>query len=125
MSYCLSINRPPKHPGDFCDPIEFDEWIDAVNEVNGVRFVGSDSDDANEEYAEVFFAEKPGCGIDGVWETIFEYRDDGYIEFRGSSDYRPDHPVWIAAAALAKKLQAQIRGQDGESYDLDTAEPQD
>jgi len=66
--------------------------------------------------AEVFFAD------DGRWYPVFHWFE-GSIAFKASvQPGDTSHPVWTAAVELASHLDAVIRGDDGELYDLQTGQ---
>ena len=64
--------------------------------------------------ADVYFSDER------VWYPVFRwFNGAAHVNARfepGDSS----HPVWVAAVALATRLGAVIRGDDGEVYDLQT-----
>ncbi|MCA9046056.1 MAG: hypothetical protein KDA69_17135 [Planctomycetaceae bacterium] len=121
MGYALHIERVEE------PPIELAEWRSAVNSTTGVRLVGERVHrlagaegaaieiDARVGDAEVLFSE-------GDWGSVFCWRG-GSASFDGRY-HSPDAPsaVWNIATQLAKRLNAVIRGDEGEKYDLSTGE---
>jgi hypothetical protein len=124
VGYDLHIER--KGADLESDPvaIPLPEWQAAISTTAGVRpaveraatFTNPQTGDLvsigmGEGAAEVFF---PG---DSKWHPAFSWRR-GSVVF--SAPFEPgdlSHPVWAAAVALASRLGAVVRGDDGEVYD--------
>lgn len=62
------------------------------------------------------------CGADG-WVQVFSFFE-GVAKFsaRGVRLGDPTDPIWAAAVALARRLGAIIRGDDGQLVDLETGQ---
>jgi hypothetical protein len=129
MVYALHIERLPLKGGAERAPISLKKWKKALSGVEGVRLC------VNEAYniripdtgkvlsiphrggdAEVYFPDEK------KWHAVFNW-------FNGSATFKADialghlpNPVWTAAGALASRLEAVIRGDAGERYDLRTGE---
>jgi hypothetical protein len=123
MAHDLHIERPDGLL------IPLSEWRAAVEATEGVRLFTADrhtmtipdtgqvvNTRAREGDAEVFFRDS------GEWRFVFRW-------FEGAAAFKPRfeltetaHPVWRAAVALATRLGAVIRGDEGESYDFHTGE---
>ncbi|MBI2811504.1 MAG: hypothetical protein HYX67_11865 [Candidatus Melainabacteria bacterium] len=93
------------------------EVAKAVSEIVGMRWL---DDDESSDYIEVFFKEQPGHGIDGVWETVFEFNPEG-IGFPGRAVQDPNGPEWTAVRMLAERLQAYIIDEESNIYHPITA----
>ena len=95
-------------PSDFEDferrrkamAIGLEEWQAAVEATPGVRSAATGSGNAEVQIA-------------GEWVPIFRWRADG-IQFNALGEYYddPDHPGRLAAAALARHLNAIINDDD-------------
>jgi hypothetical protein len=117
MAYDLHIERPEKQP------IALSEWRLAVQATEGVRLFGANahrirnpktgeviSVGAREGDAEVFFADV------GEWRAVFLWRGESAVFAARFDTTDKSHPVWKAAVALASRLGATIRGDEGEEY---------
>jgi hypothetical protein len=122
MAYDLHIERNEK-------PITLREWRSAVEQIEGVRLFAAAahtvtnpktgeviSIGAREGDTEVFFPES------GQWHSIFGWRGDSANFAARFDPTETSHPVWRAAVALATRLGALIRGDEGEVYDFETGE---
>jgi hypothetical protein len=129
MAYTLHIERLSLNDRGEPLPIPLKEWKTALSETEGVRLR------VNEAYelaipntgkvlsiphcegdAEIYFPDNQ------KWEAVFAW-------FNGSATFKADialehlpNPIWTAAVALALRLEAVIRGDDGERYDLQSGE---
>ena len=86
-----------------------------TGETIGIKAAGGDAEVYLEDYEE--------------WVPAILWRDTS-----GAATFRIDiveraiiskdltDPVWAALSSIAKQLSAQIRGEEGEIYDLDTGE---
>jgi len=121
MAYELHIE---KHEGT----LSLDEWKEAVASSEGVRLLSQDHSITNSETgeiislprrhgdAEVFFPDQQ------VWRSAFRWAN-GRASFR--ANFSPgdlSNPIWRAAVGLASSLNAIVRGDEGEIYDLATGE---
>jgi hypothetical protein len=129
MAYELHIERLPLNDEGEPTPIPLDDWKTALSATEGVRLCPPGADTITnpktgavisilrrEGDAEVYFPDEQ------AWRSVFRWFEgaahvNARFEPGGSS-----HPVWKAAVALASHLGAAIRGDDGESYDLETGE---
>jgi len=125
MAYDLHIAR------DKDLPIALSEWRGAVESTDGARmFVAAAhtitnpktgeviSIGARDGDAEVLF---PG----GEWHSVFRWRGESAVFSARFDPAETSHPVWRAAVALAARLEAVIRGDEGEVYDFQTGEVTD
>ncbi len=129
MAYALHIERLSLEDDRKPTPIPLDDWKQALSVVEGVRlysekvyaitnpntgevisFPHCDGD------AEVYFPDEQ------KWHAVFSW-------FNGSASFKAEialemlpNPVWTAATSLASQLGAVIRGDDGESYNLQSGE---
>lgn len=129
MSYDLHIERMGSHPDSDPTPIPLAEWASAVAGTEGVRLFAAEahtitnpktgeviSIPSRRGDAEVFFPDTR------QWHAVFRWSGDSAV-FAGRLDPGDSsHPVWAAAVALAHRLDAVIRGDEGEIYDLQTGE---
>ena len=123
MAYDLHIERPHN------SPIALSEWFAAVEKVEGVRLFAAAAHTitnpktgevisirAREGDAEVFFPEKD------EWHSVFRWRGESAVFAATFDPTETSHPVWRAAVKLANHLGAELRGDGGELYDLETGE---
>ena len=127
MPYTLHIERLPLSDEGEPTLIPLEEWKNALSTTEGIRPCPPGANTITnpktgeiisiprqEGDAEVFFPQ------DGTWHPAIRWSEgSAHITARfepGDSS----HPVWTAAVSLAKKLNAIIRGDDGEIYDLET-----
>jgi hypothetical protein len=125
MAYDLHIEHSTMTPDGEPEPIPLTEWRDAVAATEGVRLFAGEVHTstiprgvirirATEGDAEVWFSR------DGRWNWAFRWQE-GSVAF--PARFEPgdaSHPVWAAAVKLASRLSAVIRGDEGETYDLQT-----
>ena len=124
MGYSLHIERKNS-------PITIAEWKKAVNEIHNARLqstsvIGLNPSTgekieipANEGDVEVLFAVngiKKLFGGKPTWEHAISFHN-GRAVFSASEDIEnKSNPIHQVATALAKKLNAIIRGDEGEEY---------
>lgn len=125
MSYDLHIEHAEMTGEEEPVPILLEEWRAAVAATEGVRLFAGKAhildiaghgirSFANEGDVEVWFSR------DRQWHYGFRW-DGGSATFSSRVDPGDmSHPVWAAAVALASRLGATIRGDEGETYDLQT-----
>ena len=118
MAYDLHIQRTEQQP------IALSEWRAAVDATEGVRLFTAAAHTitnrlgevirvgARDGDAEVFFPDA------GEWHPVFRWRGTSAVFSARFDPTEISHPVWRAAVALATRLRASIRGDDGETYDL-------
>jgi hypothetical protein len=70
---------------------------------------------AHEGDAEVLFP-------DGEWHPVFKWFEGSGSFSAGFEPGDASHPVWAAAVSLATRLGAVIRGEEGETYQLQTGQ---
>jgi len=108
-------------------PIPLDEWKAALSSTEGVRLCPPGANRiANPKTGQVISIPRRDGDADvyfsdeRVWYPVFRwFNGAAHVNARfepGDSS----HPVWVAAVALATRLGAVIRGDDGEVYDLQT-----
>lgn len=123
MAYGLHLERPGENP------IGMSEWRAAIEATEGVRLFAAATHDitnpntgevisfkAREGDAEVFFSDT------SQWHSVFRWRGESAVFAARFSPTQTSHPVWRAAVALATRLGAVVRGDEGEIYDLKTGE---
>jgi hypothetical protein len=124
MAYALHIERP-----DDQEPISLEEWKAAVNATKGIRLSqAKELTITNPKTQEVITIPVR----DGDVETYFPKEQAWLLAIRWSEGFASmnarfepgdmSHPVWAAAAALASRLKAVIRGDGGEHYELQTGQ---
>ena len=131
MSYELHIEQLGQNKHGEAFPIPLDAWKAAVSATPGVRLCApgirkmtyphgaSINFSIQNGDLEVYFPEKE------AWEPVFHWRK-GSASVNASFDPGDSSdPVWTAMVALASRLGATIRGDDGECYDLQTGEISD
>ncbi|WP_367871485.1 hypothetical protein [Luteolibacter sp. Populi] len=123
MAYDLHIERK-----EDSTPISYREWCEAVEATLGLRLSQEEATLANPVTgegiriagragdAEVFF---PG---ESIWSPVFRWGENSAAFSAKWVNNDPSHPVWAGASALATLLQADIRGDEGETYNLVTGE---
>ena len=127
MAYELHIERLPLNDEGEPTPIPLGDWKAALAATKGVRLcppgVYSITNPMTGEVismplqdgdAEIYFPDAR------AWYPAFGWFE-GAAQFKAM--FEPgdsSHPVWAAAVALASRLGAVIRGDDGEVYDLRT-----
>lgn len=129
MAYDLHIERKGDSPESDPKPILLTEWCAAVASTEGVRLFAAQahtitnpktgeviSIPAREGDVEVFFSDG------GQWHSVFRWRGDSAVFASRVDPGDTSQPVWVAAVALATRLGAVIRGDEGETYDLQTGE---
>lgn len=130
MAYALYIERPES-------PITTSEWIQAIEATDGIRIAPSEAcatvnPTTGERLgmttvsgdADVFDHE------DGQWHFGVRWSEkysqgtfNARIVSRATDGDPAGDPIWTALTSVARMLQAQIGGDNGETYDLVTARP--
>lgn len=123
MAYSLHIQSSS-------DSIELSDWIEAVTSTKGARLnssgvtaVNPDTGEeimitGNEGDVEVLFNTGGflGFGKSSSWEVCINFVE-GKASFNATENIESaGNPVRIVASVLAKKLSAQIVGDEGETY---------
>ena len=129
MAYELHIERFPVSEEGAPTPIPLDEWKAALSAIEGVRLCPTGADTITnpktgevisiprrEGDAEVYFSDER------AWRPVFRWFDGAAHVNARFEPGDSSHPVWAAAVAVASRLGAVIRGDDGEVYDLETGE---
>jgi len=126
MGYSLHIERSS---GDTVTPISIDEWKSAVASVGGVRLQTADKTISNPAKPEqsIRMPLKEGCvevyiPAENLWAPVITWFE-GRAKFRAQRVMDDTDPIWTAAARLAILLSANIRGDEGELYNLATGKP--
>ena len=120
MPYSLHLERKDRK-------ISLSEWRAAVEATDGVRLHNADTHSATNPKtgenitvrakggdAEVFFPDS------GRWHWVFLWSSSKAVFAARFVPSETSDPAWRAAVALAKRLGATIRGDQGEMYDLKT-----
>ncbi len=116
MAYELHIKR--------AGPITLADWRKAVASTPGLRMakgteticLGKETIEieASEGDVDVYFPEE------AAWHKIFRWSNSGVV-FKTPSSFmlkKDARLVWSIAVALAQKLEAVIKGEEGELYEL-------
>jgi hypothetical protein len=124
MAYELHIE---KKSGE----ISFNEWIDAVLQIDGAALDGNPSVGKNPKTGEIITSGgnpnnvavrfiKPklfGLSKKEEWVTCIYYRK-GRASFKATEDIDDiDNPIRIVATSIAKLTGAKVVGDEGELYD--------
>ena len=122
MGYSIHIERCAS--GAHHRPIELSEWRSVVERTDGVRMAQGDWQIANPKTGEVIRIGDAGGDADvyfpsdAAWRRIFMWSPEGSIEFRAPGDFlMPDSPMRRLATALARDLDANLVGDEGEIYE--------
>jgi hypothetical protein len=130
MAYSLYIKRPG-------DAISLNEWTLAIDATENMRIAPTDMHAAaNPQTGERIGILKRVGDVEifdadsGEWHVAILWREkhgEGYfnaaiVSNATGGDPQGD-PLWAVIVALAKRLGAQISGEEGELYDFDTAQP--
>jgi len=116
------------HIGKRQAEMRLDDWKSAVERLEGVRLVSQEHSITNPATDEVItLPYRDGdtevfCTLDGIRRPAFTWYN-GNASFR--ANFSPgdlSNPVWRAAVALARTLEAAVWGDNGELYDLDTGD---
>jgi hypothetical protein len=113
MAYEIHIERSS-------GPIDLGDWSDAINSIDGARINSSGAMATNPVTGEVIsIAGNPGDAeilFGSNWEPCLRFYG-GRASFRATEDMELlDNPVRMVASKLAKKLLAEIVGDEGEVY---------
>ena len=108
-------------------PISLEEWQAAIAVTEGVRLIAAHSHSVTnpktgevitipirEGDAEVFVPKH------NAWSPVFRWRGGSAVFVGRVQPGDKLDPIWIAAVALASRLGAVIRGDNGEIYNLQT-----
>jgi hypothetical protein len=122
MAYDLHIERANEIP------IALSDWRGAVEATEGVRvFAAAAHTITNPKTGEVIsIGARDGDAEvlfpDGEWVSVFRWRGESAAFTARFDPTETSHPAWRAAVALATRLGAVIRGDEGELYDFQTGE---
>jgi hypothetical protein len=113
MGYDVHITRPVNRPLGNKSTIALDEWQRLVNEDPDMQL--KPVAEAHSPKGEVIRYENEGLAVwkthSGNREVWFDYRN-GRIAVKN-----PDDETLAKMRALAAKLEARVRGDEGEFYD--------
>ena len=129
MGASLIIERPS-------NPITLPEWQQVVSEVEGIRFSEESASATNPKTGEEITLKKLEGDAElyddesGAWHPAIMWR-----ERRGTASFNSgivgralfgdlEDPIWQCVSSVARRLSAQISGEGGEVYNLDTAKPE-
>ena len=108
-------------------PISEPEWREAVQEVDGLILGGPpltavDPNSGNKVTVPVGPSDVQ-LHFDGGWIPVFRFRNGRATFLAIAGLVRPDHPVRVAAIALAEQLSAQV--VDGDDVPYEWPDPSD
>ena len=124
MAYELHIERLGEDKHGEAIPIPLEEWKAAIAATSGVRLCTPGFQTLTAPSgATLNIPVKDGdteISFPDIqeWQAVFRWHK-GTVSF--NAKFEPgdnSHPVWAAAVALASRLHAAIRGDDGESYEF-------
>lgn len=125
MAYDLHIERAGENP------IALSEWQTAVETTPGVRlFTAAAQTIASPKTGEVISLGTRDGDVEvffpdvGEWRPVFRWRGKSAVFAARFDPTQTSHPAWQAAVTLASRLGAVIRGDGGETYDLETGKTQ-
>jgi hypothetical protein len=108
--------------------IRLEDWKSVVTQFGGVRLCSTEHSITNPESGEtISFPHKEGdvefyFATDKEWRPTF-FWSNGRVSFKAMLlPNEISDQVWQTAAALASRLGAIIRGDEGEVYDLNSGE---
>lgn len=125
MAYDLHIERADE------SPIALSDWRAAIEATEGVRvFAAAAHTVTNPKTGEVISigAREGDAEVlipDGEWISVFRWRGESAAFTARFDPTETSHPAWRAAVALATRLRAVIRGDEGEVYGFQTGEVTD
>ena len=112
MAYELHIERDRA--------IEIEEWIKVVSSLTGLRLTEQQAAVVNHISGEQIVMESRAgdvsMEVDGGWMPTFRLAS-GAVHFRAPHCTDSSDPVMRSALLLASKLNAVVRGDDGDEYD--------
>ena len=113
MGYEIHIEREPA--------FTLAEWETAVQSTQGMRLDASGASATNPKTGQVIKVRgKKGDAqvfVGERWLPVFRW-NNGEVSFRAGPDFdKLDNPIWQIARELAKKLNAQVVGDEGEEYE--------
>jgi len=121
VAYSIHIER--HNDAGQREPIETDEWIEAVSATNGVRMLYSDATASNPVTHDNIVIKPDGAGAElydeqrDIWLPVFRWTKRGSVSFEASPDFdEAESRLRIAAGELALKLSARLVGDEGEFY---------
>ena len=127
MSYELHISRRGLSGEDV--PIDRGDWADAMDKVGNARFLPVEDLDGDETDTVEIFVKDARLPSGGSWQSAMYLGVDNHASFNSRSidstddgTFDPSCVMWQITAALARELGAGIYGDEGETYDLETAE---
>jgi hypothetical protein len=126
MAYYLHIERNEE------SPIAFGEWQAAVEKTANARLsTASERSGINPHSGEVLRMRANEGDVEVClpesreWVPAFRWCEDSAVFAPRADVIHVTHPIWKAAVSLATILNARIRGDSDEQYDLATGEVTD
>ena len=125
MAYELHIERLPLSDDGGPKPIPLEDWKAAVSATEGVRLCPTEAHSITNSKTgevisiptrdgdcEVYFADK------NAWQRAIRWSGGAAHVNARFEPGDTSNPVWVSMTALAKRLNAVIRGDEGELYDV-------
>jgi hypothetical protein len=119
MGYGLHIERRTSDGTTL--PITLEEWLEAVEATPGIRLADGPLQLRNPMTGEIITVQNAGGDVEvyfqDEWVRVFFWTPAGLASFRATAETEhPDSEIRRAARALAKKLDADVVGDEGETY---------
>jgi hypothetical protein len=121
VAYSIHIVRRDKAGNR--EPIEVREWVAAVNTLIGVRLASSDVTASNPVSGENIVIMSDGADAElhdeqhNEWLPVFRWSKRGSVSFNAPPDFDDTTSrVRMVAGKLARNLNAELVGDEGESY---------
>lgn len=123
MGYEIHIERIDDDGEPANVPISLHEWINVVEQTNGVRLAHGDWTIVNSKTGEIICCPNNGGDAEVYspntleWIRVFKW-NEGTASFKGLPEFEnPNDTVRKIALLLAYALNAKIVGDDGEFYE--------
>jgi hypothetical protein len=121
VAYSIHIVRHDKAGNR--EPIEVREWVAAVSASDGVRLASSDVTASNSVSGENIVIKSDGADAElhdeqrNAWLPVFRWSKRGSVSFNAPSDFdEATSRVRMVAGELARNLNAELVGDEGEFY---------
>lgn len=105
------------------EPIDMGEWVEAVSALSGVRLASSDHTASNPVSGDSIVINSDGADAElydeqqGAWLPVFRWSKLGSVSFNAPADFdEVTSHVRMVARDLARNLDADIVGDEGEAY---------
>ena len=124
MAYMIHITRDPGGVLESVQEIALEDWVAAVNSIEGVRLAEGDYPVRLPETGQTFILRNNGGDAElhiphaNEWRRTFRW-EEGVIKFVGTEEFTNDPACRLRtiARALAAALGAVMCGDDGRIHD--------